>query len=355
MKIENNMSYSIKNMQYIREFTEFSTLLSGFLTAGFIKPTELVNELVSDPSKFVGFTTLLSLSALGCCFGENILKNSTDYKDLKVVYNEVLNNVSELFKQLEMNDPISVFSSFVYMTRAGYLSNDKNIEYNMDLKDLKGMAGLDILRGKGVCRNFASLLKDVYTEMGYESNVLPVYTTREAINSFKNLSVLDKSYKSKETEQTVKAILTITKILRLANHLITTVRDHENCYILDPTNDGFLLPSSTFKYMTSDDPKKTMVFKPLNSIRQDPHIFKLLNHLKGNSITRDEYEKIYLSAQDKLLKNLDMLEKFYEENQELYQEIVSKTKDMNGLIGRTFPIISMVGKLNKKAQNNMSM
>ena len=45
-----------------------------------------------------------------------------------------------------------------------------------------------------------------------------------------------------------------------------------------------------------------------------------------------------------MIDNMDLIEKFYSENQELFEEITSKMDTMPGLVSRFFPIYAALKK-----------
>lgn len=340
MKMDRVFGYTLKNSEYIREFAEFSLMTSSIANLLGNTPLEMKKIILQDPTQYNGCIALFSVVLLGIGFSEGITKNSMDCKDLKILYSEVLGNVSKLLKELDMNEPVSIFSSYVFMSRGGYLSADKKIEYALDLKDIKGMYGLDVLRGKGVCRSFASMLKDIYKEMGYDANVISVSTTKEAINTIKSLSMFDKPHTSEKTSKEVKNIMFFTKLLSLANHLVTIVSDQNKSYVLDPTNDGLLLPQSTFKLLVSDESSKKMIYRPMQTMQIEKDTVGIIRKLCSESITREEYEKIYLDAQKRIFENMDILEKFYIENAPIFEEVANKTENIPGFYTRKYPLMT---------------
>lgn len=164
---------------------------------------------------------------------------TSDYKELKEMYNKVVANTCNLIRELELNHPIEIFSSYVYLYRNGYLSYEKYFMYDSNLKDIARLGGIDVIRGKGVCRNIAAHLTDIYNSLGYNSSVAAVYVPPiDSLNTQKycDTDLVD----SEEAKQFVNAVMFLSKYIRLSNHMITKVIDGSNSYILDPTNDGLL-------------------------------------------------------------------------------------------------------------------
>lgn len=104
------------------------------------------------------------------------------------IYTEVVQNFCDFMRDLEIEDnPIKIFTAYVYMLERGFLSYqhqfsselspaftwlDRNEYIPMD------MEGSVILGKYGVCRHTADFLNYVYSSLGYQSSQLFVYRPR---------------------------------------------------------------------------------------------------------------------------------------------------------------------------------
>lgn len=332
------MKVRFKNYQYIRLIQEFEVALNGYLAikdaGGSIKVDPNSPYAISMISMFL----LLGLENMMCGY---VLKNSADYKEIKTLYDEVIKNTSDLMKDMEANDPISIFSTYVYMQRNGYFSKEHENAYNMDLHDMNNLMGADVINSSGVCRSYASMLRDIYNYMGFDSSVITVFATPENINDFKKLSVVPKKISDESTKKKVDKIVKLTKLLHLGNHAITIVKDNDKNYTLDPTNDGFIIPNKAHNLLTSDNPTSSMKYRSLSTLMFKRNLLAVRKQLMMPTITREEYEKIYLVMQDRMDRNKDLMEKFYSENKELYDEISEKIKNTGSTISRIYPMAGL--------------
>ena len=380
---KNKMNFTFKKADLYRDIIKYSSVANviinsiiGNLYLKDFKNDILNHDYTSEEIEFLHNTFIYShegtmakyafysmmfstfIVILETSLHEMIVQNTSDYQTIKTLYNELINNEVELFKSLELNDPVSAFAGYVNMYRGGYLSSDKDFTYDKNSKDFKGLQGVDVVRGQGVCRHIATMLDDIYREMGFDSTTLVVNASREAIDSMERLSSvdLDKSKISDETLKMVEKIEMITSLTKIGNHLVNAVRDGEKSYVLDPTNDGFLVPKRLFYLTTGDGPKQKMIYKPIRSIDTVDETIKIL---KGNTITKDEYRKIYLDSQKRINDNLDLLEKFYEENKDIYKEIEEISNTTGGLLERRSPymikILKRIVEEKQKTKNGIKM
>lgn len=265
-----------------------------------------------------------------------------DYKEIKYMYDEVINNFSKFMKDIDKNDVIEIFAIYIYMYRKGYLSSGHYFEYNTKMKDLPRLMGVDVIRGSGVCRSVASMLSDIYNKMSITSDTLIVNTTKDTIQSLKKLSPasLNKSIKGKKF---AKIIGNLTKYGFVANHLITAVKKDGRIYILDPTNDGILYKRGKNTFYPYDDNINMMKYNIVFSkYQQLIGLFskdRLKKDLDNESINQQEYYDIYISTINFINNNIDYFEQFYHDNFYLYNDIYKASDCVHSYIKRIVPTI----------------
>lgn len=76
---------------------------------------------------------------------------------------QVAKLIIELAGDMQINE--LYFGLFVYLYRNGYLSKDMQFQYGKSEHELEYLLGASVVSGKGVCRNIATLLKDVMNEI----------------------------------------------------------------------------------------------------------------------------------------------------------------------------------------------
>ncbi len=273
-------------------------------------------------------------------------RKTEEYKDLKRYYEEVLNRFVTLANTLDIKDPIEIFSLYVYMYRGGYFSYQHKFVYDIDMKDLSLLNGIDVMRGKGVCRSISSMLTDIYRKMGFQSNNLIVNTNGETIQALAHLNPL-KLEKSENGSKFAKIISSFTKVIKIPNHMISIVDDDTFSYTLDPTNDGILYPTKFGKLRVHNNPKLGMQnYVAMLTLQSLIGNFSTPNRIPGtikqlsmDTIEFSTFEYLYKTALSIIDRNKPLLEEFYENNKGLYEQIHLESENVHSLVGRIIPVV----------------
>lgn len=268
---------------------------------------------------------------------------SSEYKELKVLYKDVVNNIAQLLKKFNLKDPVSIFAAYMYMYRSGYLSHNKCFEYSINMKDFSCLNGLDVVRGEGVCRSIGSLLTDIYKEMGLDSHNLLVRVRKDSFDGLEELCGVPIN-KTEKGNNFAKIVGNLTSVLPLANHLITDVQYEGKNYILDPTNDIYLYSEKSRLILPNDKYWKesyltSIVTTAVGQININLNFINKYKQFNLPTISDGEYKKIYFQALNIIKDNIDILELFYNDNKDLFRKIKEKSDKQNIFIKRTFPII----------------
>lgn len=264
-----------------------------------------------------------------------------DYKELEKLYKEVIKNTANLMNENAIVDPISVFATYMYMYRNGYLSVNREYNYSTKMKDFGNLQGIDVIRGLGVCRSVASMHSDICTELGMSSSVIAV-NAKDAISHIEKLCPKDKPIPEETAKKFVQIVNAFTKVVPTANHAITTVEKNGINYILDPMNDGFLYMGENNKLHVSNNEEYFMKLNlhvtQMNRIILNSKIKKLKElkeQLTKPSIEYEKYKYNYQIAVQTCQYNQNIFEKFYQDNKELYKEITAKSNEHSGIILRS--------------------
>lgn len=313
----------------IRKY-EFLTSLSLFMGS----KTILNNMIPSELPRVVWMIYLWDAILTG--YSERL---SQEHKEMKEMYSEIIKNTAKLYKDIDMNDPVSIFATYIYMYRLGLFSHDKEFRYSFDMKDFANLNGIDIIRGKGVCRSISSMLTDIYKEMNFDSNDLGVRMTD---GDGTNLNPIELAFDENNSENNLFPRIFSSKLLN--NHQINMVQHNNYNYILDPTNDFFLINDNN-KLMLNDNDYMEMKNIPdfLNKIIMGHtnrfNIFTDKKKLTMNTISREEYKSLYLKAIDFCLKNELLLEDFFLNNIDLINDIYAISEQQHNIIKRKFAIL----------------
>ena len=264
---------------------------------------------------------------------------SQEHKEMKEIYSGIIKNTTEFYKDIDMNDPISIFATYIYMYRSGLFSYNKEFRYNFDMKDFANLNGIDVIRGKGVCRSISSMLTDIYKEMNFDSNNLSVHMTN---GGGTKLNPIELVVDEINFDNLIFKIISNIKLL--ANHQINIVQHNNYNYILDPTNDYFLINKNN-KLLLDDNNYMTInnvtnfCQKIFNGFTNQYNIFTDKKKLKMDTISREEYKVLYLKAIDFCLKNELLLEDFFLNNVNLINNICAISEEQHNFIKRKIAIL----------------
>lgn len=271
-----------------------------------------------------------------------------EHKQLKSMYDEILNNTAILYKSIDLSEPVSIFATYVYMYRKGYFSHNQKFLYSSNMKDFAKLNGIDVIRGTGVCRSIASFLTDIYNQMNMNSYNMPVNVQVEILKKMKELSIITLE-SDEDAKKFVKIITMLTKYIKIPNHMITMVEHNDKNYIFDPTNDAFLQYYNPFKISIPTEENlfiKNTTFSLVNIIQNLMGIYpdginipKKINQIKKSTISYDEYEKIYLETLKNCLENDKLFQEFYNSNKNLINQIYDLSEQQPNMIKRLIPII----------------
>lgn len=362
-----------------QEKVRLAELLSPYALGISANVFDNFNPICSDVFRSVE-CALIVISIINCITILRQDKLADDYKELEQLYKTVVDNTIELMEELNINDPVSIFSTYVYMYRHGYLSHNKTFTSNFNTKDLGNIGGVDIIRGKGVCRTIASFLTDLYLQKGYDASSLAV-ASKMAISHIEKLgnshsenkemksSLFNIKKEYDESGQLINAVLninlaapsisTLQSFIPSNNHLITTVTDGKRNFVFDPTHDGFLQKGSGNRLLVSNDPKYYMYFykgghllnKSLGQIKA-ANIRTLNEQFRMPTISYDEYKEIYMETLRICRENTEMFDSFYRDNASIYDEIYDYMENVSGLFGRMTGL-GAVKKLVKGSQKTL--
>lgn len=286
--------------------------------------------------------------------------HSEDYKKIEQLYNQIVSNTAKFFKEQNITDPIEIFTLFQYMYRNGYLSYDHQFNYDINMKDLSKLNGADVVRGRGVCRSISSFLTDLYKEMGYNSSNLIVNANKEVLSNIERLGNYPKFKISRNTTKFVKTISKVSEVFPMANHLITLIEKDGKVYILDPTNDGFLVKGKGNQLVLPENQKGRMRVKYLTNILQrmlgtvknTKNSFEIKKMLSMQTIDYEEYRKTYIDTLIFIKQNVELLDQFYKSNQTLYEELFEIIEQCSPMITRIYPELKILTILKGENKNN---
>lgn len=307
-------------------------------------PINLIGEsmLLVYPELSLSFLPFgYSLALIDYLIKEGLIhpeKNTKEVKEIRVIYDEIINNIISLLSIIETSNPIVINTIINHMVANGYLSKNHTFHFknNPSEPNIYSIYGSVIMTSECVCRHIASLLTDVLKRMNFQacnlttSSVI-LKTSNEAnysdyfYQAEKNYSYLTPEEKSAYLKSIKYVLGFIKKIVKDPNHLITVASDNKNSYLLDPTvNDNFTMSAynSSYLYSSSRIAKikllNSLYFNSLTEMIAIPQILSL------PQVPLEESEFIANFTKKMCNENKDLFEAFYKENKEAYNEIDDK-------------------------------
>ncbi len=290
---------------------------------------------------------------------ETMLNNKNQ---ILILYQEFLMNYTILNRLFEMQNPVEIYAMFNYLLYNGYLSTNKKFEFQDQRLHGKFFAsGSLVLTGKAVCRNISPMLTDILNRSQIKAYNLSTYFPKYLINIKK---VATPEYSQEELANWInnhindpkKSKKLIEKIERFSddkgknielqlkkseeqdfmesffgNHVITmAIKDNKN-YFLDSTSKSLFSSLDSDSYKLYNDKDQIIEIKKLktlfwyNTLEEYLEIYKRLlgkYSSKPNLAEKMVIEKVSLLCEN----NKDVLNSFYNENKELYEEITNRIK-----------------------------
>ena len=105
-------------------------------------------------------TTRLFASITILALKENQVRNKKSYQEAWGSFQKVLENYKMLAEDLKLDTALEKSHLFTYLLWNGYFSKTKEHSYDKNhRKNIFGLYALDLVRGNGVCLNYADGLK----------------------------------------------------------------------------------------------------------------------------------------------------------------------------------------------------
>ena len=347
--------------------------ITSLLSLGLLGISETLIQKDSSLHNYIEFLAPI----LGMKFGYSIhqlYENHEDKiqqerkKELLKYYKEFLLNYKQLNQELELKNPLEIFTLYEYLLNNGYLSKNMFFQYSeKKLKDIDTLLALDVINGNGVCRHISSLLADILLEEGIRAEPILITinndlnieyeetderNTKEILNWLKERFINEEKineiyqYILENIPEDKGAILSFEngrrrslKDLFFGNHEITYSLYDNKRYLLDPTNyQLFHFDENNKKVVENHEIKFPICYKETKMLmrvqRNYPNLLPTFkDHL--DSLSYEEEREIIQKTKKKYNKNLDLLERFYLDNMDIYNEIsteLKKTKVRNGKI-----------------------
>ncbi|MBO5138652.1 MAG: hypothetical protein J6B89_03320 [Bacilli bacterium] len=278
-------------------------------------------------------------------------KNFQQFKEIRSTYQQILSNYTKLTKEFGLKTPIELFAFYSYCYTKGILSKNHTFTIATDkVFDVYSILGADVINGAGNCRHVASLFRDSLISNKMDSNLILVSTNKiqyeinkltetiKILETAKTVCSIEKKDTS-ELESTIsnlkhKLIIkqndlnsilkydpSIYKTLR-AKQAITMAIYNSQCILLDPLNIEIFQPKND-RIINNKYSNASVIYYGLEFLEEKPvEYIKSQLCLPGISIKQSE--KTLGKVMHECEQNTDILEKFYNENCEIYEDMSRK-------------------------------
>lgn len=256
---------------------------------------------------------------------DNVYMNSLEYYSLNKSYREVIFDIANLFRNMEIANPITIFSLYNYLYKKGYFSLKHSFAYAKKNNDCYPFFGTNVIEGEGVCRHITAMLTDIYKELGYESYNFSTVLNRDASKlSGVHLKKLD-------DEENIKKIYKLCSFFRYPHydHLVTLVNDEEfGTLVMDPTNSYMFIVDNNRKIRSLLD-KDVYINGEVEGIFNDSFGMSMNEITPFFNKEMSIYYTFYYYQGMMLVNNyLDNYEEFYNSHKSLYLDVVLKKKSL---------------------------
>ncbi len=271
-----------KNLELISDYYKYEFYPRIFTSIG------AVSVLLGATHFSVHSNTLVSFGfgIIGSCIANfiNLKDDLSTIDEIQKIYDEIIKHYIRLNKVFDFNNPVEILALYVYAVEKGYLSLYQDYQFGEASEEINALLGAEVIMGTGVCRNVSTLLNDIFKESGISSKRCNVFSAGE--NEKKSF---------------------------FPNHTIVTVEKDGMSYLLDPTNSLIFQPSELRHVYVSNGE-----YVYLNLFER----FKIAHNMEFASI--EDSKEAMKKTLETCSKNEDILESFYKENEDLYEEMAHK-------------------------------
>lgn len=266
-----------------------------------------------------------------------------EYSEIYECQDAILGEYKKLAYELNINTGLDLSHFYTFLLWNGYFSPTKQHSYQ--LRDrITSHPTFEVFQGKGVCLNYAELLKEFLNKCGKEAKMVNCLATRENIQpdpDRKKINEIKRNVDITQKEQFKSNIILLAAsplVKKFGNHAITLVGDEEKTFYYDPTNIFTLNPAGN---------QKAVIINGKGYLD-----IKLELSLNNHSKYKLEQLKDYLA--DLALEN-QVNEVFTkEEVNGTYNTVLSKAKDNSSLLDDAYAEIKpRIIKINEEIDKHI--
>lgn len=284
--------YSLKKVERISRFLGVSFAVAAFII---FKKHDMSFDIPQDLC-VAGAISCSSISLLSHLYSKYTLKNHDE------TYIKILSHFCEIPNKMNLKNPDELFALFLYSYTNGYLSSNKSFNVNHKV-GYRIPLGSAVIEGNGDCKHIASLFSDFINQM----------------NDNKVKASIVQGYITYGNEVPCEDI-------SKGNHIITLVDYDGEIYAYDPTN--YIMYEkydSRISSLTTKECKFRLVDGDIFNSDETKRMIQMIEGNKFHNKTTIDHKEIVKTMQA-VKYSVYLLEKFYEDNKDSYEEIYKWNK-----------------------------
>ena len=340
-------------------YSTYSKIQNSFASIGFWSAiSNIFTEQYPTLNNSLDMAWGISLVAYFGLLLSNAKLHTKDMNEIRTLYQQFIKNYNQMNTEFRLNNPIQICTMFSYLLYEGYLSKDKEFQFSgAEARDISAISGTNIIMGKGVCRHISSMFKDILNDYGIEAYNLGCYCRTynvninilehqkysyvelkewvkkhiidERTNLFLNALIEEMEKQEKYAEFSYKQEEDKNPIRKMiGNHVICFSSFEGNDYYLDPTQTRIYRLNSDSKTLFDNEEDSNMKIKITPSLlsNNSKELIEMKNRLLNSkpSISIEEEQELVLETKKLCEQNIDVFEKFYNDNSEIYDEITNR-------------------------------
>lgn len=274
--------------------------------------------------KFFNFYTPQRIEFFGSILKSK--KEAMKEEDYYLAYNKIITEIAKLFKEIGITDPLTASAAFQYMLWNGYFSYNRSLVYSkIDRINNPIIPGADVIRGKSVCLNNASMEANVLQKMNYNAHIIGC-----KVNSPSQLNLEYRPNIERHIEdinnlhgRIIELLSRITPLSKIGNHAVTLVKTEDQYVVSDPTSlayyniTGFLSANIVgSKVNTQLKPFLTLPLESLSPEELNKIIIESFAKSDKRVLTPKEVKIIFDNGIFLCKRNASLLDDFHDEIQQ---------------------------------------
>jgi len=269
---------------------------------------------------------------MSCCMSTEEEKCRKNYKDSFISYYQVLKNYCGLSRELGISSALDLSCLFTFLLWNGYFSVTKKHAYNTNARKLNpGFFSLNVIKGGGVCLDYAELLHNYLNICDKESAILNCKVPKSIKADYH--PQIERQIKNQGHGVHLISIFGPFIINKIGNHSTVLIRENGNFYLFCPTNIAALNLENPYR-ATMINGKGSFELKPIETLAfipyGDPHNLyeQLFTGSIHSTLSRKDFIYHFEEIMELIHNHLPLLSDAYDEIHSELELICSQSKEL---------------------------